>query len=100
MIAVFPSPDSATELPCRAPPEAPVPTDLPPCWPHTPAERTYTHAAPIPTLSLGAPTMAVFPSADSATELPCPAVSVPTAGTAPVPTSLAPCCVQTPPERV
>ena len=46
-------------------------------------------------LSSGPPTMAVLPSADSATEAPCSAVP-----TAPVPTSLLPCWVQTPPLRV
>ena len=46
-------------------------------------------------LSPGPPTMAVLPSADSATETPCPAFP-----TAPVPTSLLPCWVQTPPLRV
>src|ERR1039458_5351016 len=32
MIAVFPSADSATELPCHVGGTAPVPTSLPPCW--------------------------------------------------------------------
>src|SRR5436190_913846 len=41
------------------------------------------------------PTMAVLPSADSATETPCAA-----SGLAPVPTSLLPCGVHTPPLRV
>jgi hypothetical protein len=54
-----------------------------------------THAAPVLLLSLNPPTMAVLPSPDSATEMPCPAFP-----TAPVPTSLRPCWVQTPPLRV
>ena len=59
---------------------APVPTNLGPCWLHTPPERVNTHAAPtlppeLPLmtmgLSLGPPTMAVFPSLESATDKPC-----------------------------
>src|SRR5882672_12385342 len=95
-MAVFPSADSATEYPCCAAPAAPVPTSLAPCWLHTPPpSRVYTHAAPVPVLSPNPPTMAVFPSADSATDHPCCA-----APAAPVPTSLAPCWLHTPPLRV
>src|ERR1039458_8296004 len=94
MMAVFPSADSATALLKRSS-AAPAPTSLPPCWAHTPPERVYTHAAPASLLSRGPPTMAVFPSADIATDWPCSAPP-----TAPVPTSLPPCCVHTPPERV
>src|ERR1039458_5698736 len=94
-MAVSPSADSATELPCSANPTAPVPTSLPPCWFHTPPERVYSHAAPRRPLSPKPPTMAVFPSAESPTELPCCALP-----TAPVPTSFSPCWFQTPPERV
>jgi hypothetical protein len=54
-----------------------------------------THAAPAFELSVFPPTMAVLPSADSATEEPCWAFP-----TAPLPTSLLPCWVQTPPLRV
>src|SRR5262249_32649410 len=54
-----------------------------------------THAAPTELLSCGPPTMAVLPSADSATARPCAAKP-----TAPLPTSLFPCWVQTPPLRV
>src|SRR6266511_473018 len=49
----------------------------------------------MPPLSLAPPTMTMLPSADSATEVPWRALA-----TAPVPTSLSPCCVQTPPLRV
>src|SRR5438552_9505646 len=91
-MAVLPSPDSATEMPWLAAPTAPVPTSLAPCWLHTPPLRVYTHAAPAELLSPDPPTTAVFPSADTATELPWSA-----APTAPVPTSLAPCWPHTPP---
>src|SRR6516165_9419437 len=91
-MAVLPSADSATEMPCWAPPTAPVPTSLLPCWLQTPlALRLKTHAAPACELSPGPPTMAVLPSAESATEMPCWALP-----TAPVPTSLLPCWLQTP----
>src|SRR5215213_11677236 len=43
-------------------------------------------------LSNGPPTTTVLPSAEMDTDLPCPAPP-----TAPEPTSLFPCCVQTPP---
>src|SRR5713226_5327247 len=82
-------------------PTAPVPTSLAPCWLHTPAERVNTHAAPTPPLSPGPPTKAVFPSADSATDVPCctsPCSALP--ATAPVPTSLPPCWLHVLPERV
>ena len=45
-----------------------------------------THAAPACELSPGPPTMAVLPSADSATDMPCWALPA-----APVPTNLLPC---------
>src|SRR5450631_2633411 len=94
-MAVWPSADSATEVPCRAAPTAPVPTSFDPYWVQTPPLRVQTHAAPASELSLNPPTMAVLPSADSATEVPCRA-----APTAPVPTSFDPYWVQTPPLRV
>src|SRR5262245_665736 len=94
-MAVLPPADSATEVPWLAFPVAPVPTSLLPCWVHTPPLRVNTQAAPALLLSRKPPTMAVLPSADSATERPCRAGS-----TAPVPTSLAPCWVHTPPLRV
>src|ERR1035441_3374555 len=88
MIAVLPSADRATEDPCCALPTAAVPTNLAPCCVHTPPTRLNTQAAPAPLLSLGPPTMAVLPSDDRATEVPCSALP-----TAPVPSSLPPCCV-------
>src|SRR5215470_2248992 len=94
-MAVLPSADSATELPCAAGPLAPMPTSLLPCWVNTPPLRVNTHAAPAPELSQGPPTTAVLPSADSATELPWKAIAL-----APVPTSLLPCWVHIPPLRV
>src|ERR1700738_1434777 len=45
-MAVFPSSESPPEEPGRASPMAPVPTNLAPCWVHTPPMRVYTHAAP------------------------------------------------------
>ena len=94
--AVLPSADSATAQPWPDGKTAPVPDSLPPCCVHTPPERVNTHAAPAPLLSASPPTMAVLPSADSDTERPCSAKYEPST---PVPTSLLPCCVQTPPER-
>src|SRR6266436_6734562 len=89
-MAVLPSADSATDRPCAASPTASLPTSLSSCWVQTPRRRVKTHAAPLP-LSKGPPTMAVSPSADSATDQPCPAFP-----TALPPTSLSPCWVQTP----
>ena len=94
-IAVLPSAEIATEMPWRAAPTAPLPTSLPPCCDHAPPLRTNTHAAPAPELSEGAPAIAVSPSAEIATDLPCQATP-----TAPVPASLPPCCVQAPSPRV
>src|SRR5262249_27107263 len=102
-MAVLPSADSATEVPWKTWfPTAPVPTSLLPCWLHTPLLRLTTHAAPTPDeeqgeleLPHGPPTIAVLPLADSATELPCWALP-----TTPVPTSLLPCWLHTPPLRV
>src|SRR3981081_2088596 len=94
-MAVLPSADSETELPCWAAPTAPAPTSLLPCWVQTPPLRVNTHAAPVLLLSDHPPTMAVLPSADSATDMPWRALP-----TAPAPTSFLPCCVQTPPLRV
>src|SRR5580765_1605784 len=89
--AVFPSADSATDCPWCPAPTAPVPTSFAPCCVHVVPLYVYTHAAPLPALSSGPPTMAVLPSAESATELPClaPPAAAP-------PTSFAPCCSQLP----
>jgi hypothetical protein len=90
-MAVLPSADSATEMPCWAFPIAPVPTSLIPWWLQTPLLWVKTQVAPTPVpaleLSSGPPTMAVLPSPDSATETPCWAFP-----TAPAPTSFDPCC--------
>src|ERR1039457_4653916 len=86
-MAVLPSAERDTEPPCRASHEAPEPTSLVPCWVQTPPLLVQTHAAPALLLSLGPPTMAVLPSAESDTETPCPALP-----TAPVPTNFGPCC--------
>jgi len=94
-MAVLPSSDSATEMPWAAFPTAPVPASLLRCWVQTPLLRVKTHAAPLSTLSADPPTMAVLPSAESATETPCLAFP-----TAPLPTSFLPCWVQTPLLRV
>src|SRR5450759_206664 len=94
-MAVLPSEERETEVPWYAPPTAPVPTSLLPCCVHTPPERVHTHAAPAALLSPCPPTMAVLPSEEREIDWPCAALP-----TAPVPTSLLPCCVHTPPERV
>jgi Transcriptional regulatory protein, C terminal len=69
----------------------------PRCWAgvvQTPPLRVWTHVAPVTLLSPTPPTMAVLPSADSATEWPC--LACPTAS---LPTSMLPCWVQTLPLR-
>src|SRR5262245_38555481 len=93
-MAVLPSPDNATDRPWSPDPTAPVPTSLLPCCVQTPLLRVKTHAAPVKLLSVPPPIMAVLPSPDSETETPC------ADPTAPVPTSLLPCCVHTVPLRV
>src|SRR5262249_29470319 len=80
--ALLPSAESAAEKPCLDAPLAPLPTSLPPCWVHTPPLRVNTQRAPTELLSPGPPTMAVLPSAETATEEPWVAPPV-----APVPTS-------------
>src|SRR6266566_6570980 len=104
-MAMLPSADRATDMPWRA--TAPVPISLLPSCVQRPPLRVNTHAAPAPAapspkgtdrahgLSPGPPTMAVLPSADSATDMPWRALP-----TASVPTSFLPCCVQIPPLRV
>src|SRR5438067_13925077 len=94
-MAVFPPPESATELPCPACPTAPAPSSRGPCWVHTPPLRVNTHAAPALVLSPKPPRIAVLPSPDSATEPPCWVCPTP-----PLPTSLASCWVHAPPLRV
>src|SRR5690349_20039337 len=63
-IAVLPSAESATELPCLAAPDAALPTSFARCD-HVLPTRTNTHASPVLRLSAGPPTRAVFPSAES-----------------------------------
>src|ERR1035437_4139953 len=86
-MAVSPSPERDTEMPCEAFPTAPEPTSLVPCWVQTPALLVQTHAAPALLLSVGPPAMDVLPSAERDTEMPCQAPP-----TAPVPTNFGPCC--------
>ena len=49
-MAVLPSPDSETEIPCWAAtaPIVPVPTSLLPCWVQATLLRTKTHVDPMP----------------------------------------------------
>src|ERR1043165_3349675 len=94
-MAVLPSAESAIDWPMPGVPSGSPGVNLLPCCVHTPPLRVNTHAAPIPPSSLFAPTMAVLPSADNATEDPCAASPA-----APVPTNLFPCCDHTPPLRV
>src|SRR5262245_41871605 len=95
-MAVFPSADTATELPWYGWNAAPVPAGLAPGWLHTPPLPVYTHAEPTKSVSSGPTTMAVAPSADTATETPW---SAPFKPAAPVPTSLGPCWLHIPPLR-
>src|SRR5205807_1350689 len=104
--------DPKTPLPLSPVPLGPVqlavqlPTSFDPCWLQTPAERVNTHAAPALPLSTRAPTSAVLPSADSATlypNWPLPLSPVPLGPVqlaVQLPTSFAPCWLQTPAERV
>src|SRR6516162_1506328 len=92
-MAVLPSADNATDTPWRAFPTAPLPTSFLPCCVQVPPLRVNTHApsAPQP------PTMAVLPSAESATDIAWPGGNG--GSLAPLPTSLLPCCVQILPLR-
>src|SRR3984893_1930492 len=94
-MAVLPSAESATDVPCRALPTAPLPTSFLPCCFQTSPLRANTHAVPVLLASDQPPTIAVLPSADNATDMPCRA-----APTAPLPTSFLPCCVHTSPLRM
>jgi hypothetical protein len=69
-IAVLPSVDSDTDQPSCEYPVASLAVSFC-CWVHVPPLRVKTHAAPVPLLSNGAPTMAVLPSVEIATEKPC-----------------------------
>src|SRR5262249_60559709 len=94
-MAVSPSADSATDMPWQAFPTPPVPTSLFPCCVQTPLLRLNTQAAPVFPLSDHPPTIAVLPSADSATDMPWRALP-----TAPVPPNWFPCRLQPPPLRL
>src|ERR1017187_10150386 len=93
-MAVLPSPHRATEKPCSAAQHdafpKPVPINGLPCWFQTPLVRVKIQTAP----SLGPPMIAVFPSPESATALPC------SGSPPPEPTNLLPCWLQTPLVRV
>src|ERR1700690_188316 len=70
MIAVLPSPERAVELPNSVfRPEGAVSVSIT-CCVHAPALRVYIQAAPTPVYALGAPTIAVLPSAEIETEPP------------------------------
>src|SRR6516164_3515596 len=91
-MAVLPSEDSATDMPCPAFPTASVPTSLLPCWLQTSALlRVKTQAAPVLEWSSRPPMIAVLPSPDSATDHPWLANP-----TVPVASSFDPCCVNWP----
>src|SRR5262249_58558671 len=77
-----------------ASPPAPLPPSFLPCSVQVPPLRVNPHppSAPQP------PTMAVLPSAESATDIPWPGGNG--GPLAPLPTSLLPCCVQILPLRV
>src|SRR5437773_425117 len=75
MMAVLPSAEMATEAPCwLAGPES-EPTSGPACCVQRPPFFVQIHAAPALLLLLTPPTIAVLPSAETATLLPCSAVS-------------------------
>src|SRR5215468_8770267 len=86
-MAVLPSADNATDRPWRALPTESVPTSFLPCCVQMPPLRVNTHAAPVLLLSDHPPTMAVLPSAESATDMPWRPFP-----TAPLPMSFLPCC--------
>src|SRR6266496_4067930 len=93
-MAVLPSAESATAMPWRPFPTAPMPTSFLPCWLQALPLRVNTHA---PSTS-HPPMMAVLPSAESATDIPWPGGNG--GSPAPLPTSFLPCCIQTSPLRV
>ncbi len=95
MMAVSPSKESATAVPCCAGLMGSVLTSLLPCWLQTPPLRVKTHVAPVPETSSGPPSRIVLPSPEMATDRPSAGALLP-----PVPKSFGPCCVQTPALRV
>src|SRR5262249_39706278 len=69
-MAVLPSPERPTLLPCAGRPEPLLPTSLA-CWVHTPVLRVKIQAAPFWLLSAYPPTITVLPSPEMPTEVPC-----------------------------
>src|SRR5262249_727765 len=99
-MAVLPSAETATDIPCpggNGGSPAPLPTSLPPCCVPASPLRVQTPAPPLVRLSLGPPPLAVLPPADRATDGPWDQKAPPYSVV--VPTSLA-CCLQTPPLRM
>src|SRR5262249_7957448 len=92
--ALLPPGKMATTMLWRAFPTAPAPPGFLPCSAQVPPLRVNPHAASAPQL----PTMAVLPSAESATDIPWPGGNG--GSPPPLPTSLLPCCIQTSPLRV
>jgi hypothetical protein len=102
--AVLASPEMATELPNASPPAPSLAARYPPapasapagfCWLHVVPDRVNTYAAPAPASLPGAPSTAVFPSPERATETPRPSFATPSLAVN------ACCCTQTPgPGRV
>ena len=92
--AVLPLADSATDLPNQGLPTPSEGTNFVPSCAHVVPERLKIHTAPLPPSSITPPTIAVLPSAESATEKPCQALPV-----FPVPINLA-CCDHVSPVRI
>src|SRR5262245_55697699 len=90
MIAVLPSAESATEVPCLAAPTAPEPTSFDPNCVQLLPLRFQIQVAPRLLPSLGAPTRTVLTSPRATA---CPWPSSPPSASPPEPTSLPPCCV-------
>ena len=92
-IAVFSSLDNATEMPNKSP-AAPLVWVIVCCCVHVPLVRVNTDALPCSELSPDAPTIAVFPSLDNATDEPKASFAAP-------PVWVIVCCgVHVVPERV
>src|SRR5664279_2371177 len=90
-MAVLPSAERDTDQPWLAFPTAPDPTSLVNCCNQTPPLLVQIHTAPTTLLSKGPPTIAVLPSAEMDTEVPCSPCPTPSD-----PTSFVPCWVQAP----
>src|ERR1017187_3028946 len=98
-MAVFPSRDIDTDWPWNVLPILPLPTSFGPCCFQIVPIRANTQTAPTLPLSHRPPMMTVFPSPDSATEVPCSTYAL-VFRAAPVPTNFDPCWVQVLPLRV